>query len=413
MTFDAFYTDERNSAPSRASHPVQSFWNLHTEVGTRGYADAKARTLRRRLPNPLSDPALASILPQLFAGISPTTPRTQAIFDAPVTYWLYVSPKLVEWYRTATDKRTVTARVSVFFGVGPEPNLFGLRSFFDDSMTPVLVGVSGFESGWKDVPKAWGVGISATVIRKLLDDAGLAELPFQVEVMAGYSTGYRGLNLTAINKLLDLTHLTRFIYLDAFYWHDDHPMPPPSHQFYKKLTVWAADTVLHASSVAEIVIVGYTHPGATPRDDHNEPKGPLKELTALRPGSTRFLDLEFARTGVDPIADDLEKVCLARLLQAGIDDYYPRSALSIRLSTLISLLPPRGNLGVAQIPGYTYFRTWRLEPAVKRALAAFAVDAAIALVVRHQLLAGWSTDARIELRHRDFVQEIGKELLLP
>ena len=43
--------------------------------------------------------------------------------------------------------------------------------------------------------------------------------------------------------------------------------------------------------------------------------------------------------------------------------YYPRSALSIRLSTLISLLP-RGNLGVAQIPGYTYFRTWRLEPAV-------------------------------------------------
>lgn len=190
-------------------------------------------------------------------------------------------------------------------------------------------------------------------------------------------------------------------------------MPPPSHKFYKKLTVWAADTVLGASSSVEIIIVGYTHPGATPRDDHNEPKGPLKDLTAQRPGSTRFLDLEFARAGVDPIADDLEKVCLARLLQAGIADYYSQSALPIRLSTLISLLPPRGSLGIAQIPGYTYFRSRRLDPAVKRALAAFAVDAAIALVVRHQLLSGWSTNARIEFRHRDFVQEIGEELLLP
>jgi hypothetical protein len=35
------------------------------------------------------------------------------------------------------------------------------------------------------------------------------------------------------------------------------------------------------------------------------------------------------------------------------------------------------------------------------------------LVNRHKLLDGWSTTARIEFRHRDFVQEIGKELLLP
>jgi hypothetical protein len=70
-------------------------------------------------------------------------------------------------------------------------------------------------------------------------------------------------------------------------------------------------------------------------------------------------------------------------------------------------------LGVAQLPGYIYFRKWRLDPAVKTALAAFPWRQALDVVVRHKLLAGWSTGAHIEFRHRDFVQEIGKELLLP
>ena len=51
-------------------------------------------------------------------------------------------------------------------------------------MTPVLVGVSGSRAA-RGRAQGVGVGISATVIRKLLDDAGLAELPFQVEVIAG------------------------------------------------------------------------------------------------------------------------------------------------------------------------------------------------------------------------------------
>jgi hypothetical protein len=413
MDFDAFYADERNLGVARANHPVKSFYNVHTQVGTHGYSDAKALTRRLPFPNPLSDPVQATVLPQLFSGIHPTTPRTKARFDANATYWLYVPPRLTEWYAHTSDKKELTARVAVFFGVEPEPNLFGLRSYFSETRTPVLVGVPGFESGWDDVPKAWGVGVSTTIIRRLLDDAGLTDVPFQVEVMAGYSTGYRGLNLTAINKLVDLTHLTRFVYLDAFYWHDDHPMPPASHPFYKKLTVWAADTVVRASAAAEIFIVGYTHPGATPRDDHNNPKGPLNELKALRQGATYFLDLEFKRDGLDPVADDLEKVCLARLLQAGVDDYFTLASLPLAAQTLVRLLPPRGSLGVAQLPGYTSLRRWRLDPAVKAALAAFPWKDALALVVQHKLLSAWSTGARIEFRHRDFVQEIGKELLLP
>lgn len=413
MELDAFYADERNLSVARATHPVRSFYNVHTRPGPSGYAGAREETLRLSLPNPLNDPAQATVLPQTFDQVKPSVPATKAIFDAATGYWLYAPPKLKQWYDHASNKKELTAKVAVFFGVGPEPNLFGLRQFFADTRTCVLVGVAGFESGWTNVPKAWGVGISTAIIRTLLDRAGLKDLPFQVEVLAGYSTGYRGLNLTAINKLVDLSRLRRFVYLDAFYQHDDHPQPPASHPFHKKLTLWAADTVYKASSAAEVFIVGYTHPGATPRDDKFEPKGPLKAISALRPDSTHFLDLEFKRDGLDPVADDLEKVCLARLLQAGVDDYYPLASLPMKMQALVVLLPDRGSLGVAHLTGYTYLRTWRTDPKVKAALAAFPTADALALVNRHKLLDGWTTTARIEFRHRDFVQEIGKELLLP
>jgi hypothetical protein len=413
MEFDAFYTDERNLNVARSDHPIRSFYNVHTKADASGYANASWETMRRRRPNPLNDPAQAAVLVQTFEQVKPSVKATQAIFDEPGKYWLYAPPKLKEWYDSASDKKELTARVAVFFGVGPEPNLFGLRQFFIDTRVCVLVGVNGVESGWKNVPKAWGVGVSTTIIRTLLDDAGLKDLPFQVEVMAGYSTGYRGLNLTAINKLVDLSKLRRFIYLDAFYWHDDHPQPAKSHPFHKKLTLWATDTVFKASPAAEVMIVGYTHPGATPRDDKNNPKGPLKEIKAQRADSTYFFDLEFKRDGMDPIADDLEKVCLARLLQGGVDDYFPLASLPMKMQTLIQLLPDRGSLGVANMPGYRYFRKWRLDPKVKVALRDFPALSALKLVTKHKLLDGWSTDAAWEFRHRDFVQEIGKELLLP
>lgn len=412
MELDAFYTDERNLAVSRSSHPVGSFYDVHTKPGSSGYSGALMETVQRRLKNPLNDPAVATVLTQTLAQVQPQTTGTKAIFEAANRYWLYAPPKLKGDYDKAKDKKKLPpAKVAVFFGVGPEPNLFGLRQFFTATPSCVLVGVEGFESGWKDVPKAWGVGVSTRIIRRLFDDSGLKDLAFQVEVMAGYSTGYRGLNLTAINTLVDLTTLKRFVYLDAFYKHDDHPQPPSGHAFRDKLTQWAADTVFKASKPVEIVIVGYTHPGATPRDAQNNPTGPLKELEAM--GTTRFLDLEFKRGGLDPVADDLEKVCLARLIQAGVDDYFTLASLPLAVQKLIGLLPARGDLGVAQRSGFQQLRDWRKDTAVKPALAAFPVGAALRLVGQHKLLSNWTTPKQIEFRHRDFMQEIGKELLLP
>jgi hypothetical protein len=411
MDFDAFYTDERNLGVPRSSHPVGSFYNVHTKPGSSAYSGALMETVQRQLKNPLNDPAVATVLTQTLTQIDPQTPGTKAIFEAADQYWLYAPPKLKAEYDKAKDKKKVPpARVAVFFGVKPEPNLFGLRQFFAATPSSVLVGVEGFEDE-DDSPRPWGVGVSTDIIRQLLDDSSLKNLAFQVEVMAGYSTGYRGLNLTAINKLVDLTALTRFVYLDAFYKHNDHPKPPPGHPFRGKLTQWAADTLFKANKSVEIIIVGYTHPGATPRDAQNNPTGPLKELEAM--GTTRFLDLEFKRGKLDPVADDLEKVCLARLIQGGIDDYFTLASLPLAVQKLVGLLPPRGDLGVAQRSGFQPLRDWRKDTAVKAALAAFPAGAALRLVNQHKLLNGWTTPKQFEFRHRDFVQEVGKELLLP
>jgi len=413
MTLDAFYADERGQAVARGDHPVGSFYNRFTTGGSQGYRNAKVTTTGFKRPNPLNDPTIATVLPQTLDQLSPQTPGTPKLFREGAAFWLYAPPALKgAQVEARSGESAVTARVAVFFGVGPEVNLFGLRSFFADTEDLVLVGVSGIERTWKDVPTAWGIGVSAEIIRGLLDQAGLTGVPFQVEVMAGYSTGYRGLNLTIVNQLVDLGHLTRILYLDAFYHHDDHPLPAPSHTYFKKLTLWACDTVF-AASTAEVWVVAYTHPGGTPRDSGNEPTGPLAQMLALGGDSVRFLDLEFRRDGLEPVADDLEKVCLARLVQAGVDDYFGFSSLPAAMQLLVGLLPARGSLGVAGEPAFTSFRDWRKDPYVSRALADFPVAAALALVNKHRLLGDWTDSKRFEFRHRTFVQEIGKELLLP
>jgi hypothetical protein len=176
--------------------------------------------------------------------------------------------------------------------------------------------------------------------------------------------------------------------------------------------VWACDTVFTKSVAAEVWVVGVTG-GGTPRTATHEPRGPLVALRALRKDAVRLLDLEFKREGLAPVTDDLEKVALARLLQGGVDDYYPVTGLPASLQPLIGLLPTRGSLGVAGRAGYTDLRTWRQAPAVAKALAAFSVPQAMTLLFEHRLLGSWTVKNAYEMRHRTFVQEIGKELLLP
>jgi hypothetical protein len=158
-----------------------------------------------------------------------------------------------------------------------------------------------------------------------------------------------------------------------------------------------------------LFIYAYTT-GGTPRSVADAMlKGPLAKYKTR----TKFIDVEFKRDGVPPIADQLEKICLARLIQGGINDYFERKDVADKILALIDLLPARSSFGTFGRTGFTDLYTWIKAAPQKAALAGFPQDKAFAMVKRFSLLGSWTTRGSYNFRHRDFVQEICKECLLP
>lgn len=415
MSFDAFYVDERNTALAKATHPVKSFYSIFTAfIGAPSYANARAMTTSRNFDNPLNDPAIATVLTQKFSELGTNAASTLMHFKEKRDYFIFVPKKLKDTFDARPTDNKPKARVSLFFGVGPENNLFGLRNYFAASDDCVLITIPGVEAAWAGYGRAWGIGITTAMITELMTAGGLQGIEFTVEVVAGYSTGYRGVNLTLINKLVNLSALKRVVYYDAFYNHDDFPQPPKSHAYHKKLTVWAVDTASAASAGVKTVIYAYTHPGGVPRKDGTStPTGPLEALTKAHAANIQFLDFEFKFQGKEAIADALEKICHARLIQAAMDDYVEEKNVAADILALVKALPDRGSLGVMGRSGFTDLYAWIKAKPQSDALAGFSDTRAFKLITQHKLLDGWTTSDRFEFRHRDFIQEVGKESLLP
>jgi hypothetical protein len=424
VLLDAFYLDERDTALAKSNHPIKSFFNRFTRYDSADpkYETASVLSAFKNFINPLRDSWAALTLLQTFDELLNQVPKrnrppaagiaeTKQHFEAEQSYFIFVPPPLRQRYAAAGAGPKPRAKIALFFGVNSEINLFGLRSYFSASTESVLIGVPGIESGfgWDKLGVAWGIGITTEMIKQLLAEAGVGGMEFTVEVIAGYSTGYRGVNETIINKLVDLGELKRLVYLDAFYLHDDAPVAPKTSPYYKKNTVWAVDTALTASASAQLFVYAYTT-GGTPRSIADAMlKGPLAKYKT----KTKFIDVEFKHDSVPPIADQLEKICLARLIQGGIDDYFERKDVPDKIVALIDLLPARGAFGTFGRTGFTDVHTWISATPQRAALAGFPQDKAFALVKRFSLLGNWTTRSSYNFRHRDFVQEICKECLLP
>src|SRR5262249_19216349 len=118
-------------------------------------------------------------------------------------------------------------------------------SFFETS-DHVLITVPGTENS----PK-FGVGITPSMIDALLTkvmETDMGSGNWTIDVLAGYSTGFRGMNST-INNILNDSHLkgvSRLIYYDCLYAHDS---PKPG-----KNTFRAMQRVLSNSPSAKFVI---------------------------------------------------------------------------------------------------------------------------------------------------------------
>jgi hypothetical protein len=365
--------------------------------------------------NPLNDSSLATTLLQTN---SPSIASDEE-FNKQREFHIYVPKQLATDFANALAGSQPKARLSLFFGVGPEMTLFRLRPFFETEASSVLITIPGVESGWPGIFSGFGYGISTQIIRDLMTLADLSGIDFSIEVMAGYSTGYRGVNQTVINGLVDLSNLTRLIYLDAWYHHDDHPLAASTSQYFKKNTKWAIDTALGKSSNLNVVIYAFTHPGGVPRSNPNQtnqsipdpPNEPIASLVTQYPNKIQFIDFEFKFNTRPAIDDSLEKICLARLVQLGLGSQVQQSAVASSLMTLISALPDRGSFGTLGFTGYTDLYGWVSSHASE--LSGFSITQAMAIVVAKNLLGSWTDPSHYEMRHRMFVLELGKEPLLP
>src|SRR5262249_54036289 len=149
-------------------------------------------TKKKKLENPLNDPAQATTLTQ----VNSASIATAAQFDAKQNYYIYVPKKLATDFFNAAPGSKPKARVSMFFGVGVEMGLFRLRDFFANETNSVLIVVPGVETedtsvpaaddGWRGIHIGFGIGISTQMIKDLMTLAGLPDIEFTVEVMAGY-----------------------------------------------------------------------------------------------------------------------------------------------------------------------------------------------------------------------------------
>jgi hypothetical protein len=380
----------------------------------------------QKFKNPLNDPAIATKLTQINNVPATNTPvATAAAFNEEREYRIFVPNQLATAF--LNTPAVTTARVSLFFGVGPEMILLRLRQFFENESRSVLITIPGTEPGMPGLNIPFGYGISTQMIKDLMASTKLAGIDFTVEVMAGFSTGYRGVNLTVINELVDLSKLRRLIYFDAWYHHDDHPLAPAPHPFRKKNTQWAIETALGKSSAAKVVIYAFTHQGGgVPRSDGvprsnptqtnislpNPPSEPVAPLITKFPGKIIFVDFEFAFNSKPAIGEELEKICLARLIKLGIGGPFQATDVAASLMTLVSALhPSAGSLGTLGLNNFTDLYGWISTNS--SAISGFSINQAMTMVTAHKLLSLWTIADHYEMRHRMFLVELGKEPLLP
>jgi hypothetical protein len=100
------------------------------------------------------------------------------------------------------------AKITLLFGVGGDLNRHGVRHFLRNSTDTILINVPGTEGyraehtrlvrGERFTGKHWGVGITKAQIEYLLRRAEI-EVPWEISVLAAFSTGYRGLYATLMN----------------------------------------------------------------------------------------------------------------------------------------------------------------------------------------------------------------------
>ena len=320
-------------------------------------------------------------------------------------------------------------KVSVLFAVGTEMRRFGLRSLFQQPGR-VLIVAPGIEAGWsgKPIARAWGNGVDTAAIDALLGAAGLGGATWAVDVLAGYSTGYRGLNGTILssaqNGSLDLSDLEAVVIYDCLY-RADQPSPGQN-------TKRALESVDDRTGKKVRVFVYEATGSGTPRNAAGDTAVSQAVLTARFGSRYTLIDLK-------PHHKAMQALICARFLEAASADGYLKSTAGNlidrfrnpkdeHIARLVDALPKRSTIASTAPPlaaGTTPLSAWtaanqadidKMHAPNKRksthTTTTYATD--IQYIngdfINRFNLAGWRADMGERL-HDSFIPEFGHEVL--
>jgi hypothetical protein len=318
-----------------------------------------------------------------------------------------------------------TAKITLLFS--PSPLTYrrhGVRKFFESYADRILINVPGVEKTdaiYATVGRKhpWGVGITKTIIDDLFSKVGLGGTPWQIDVMSGYSTGFRGLNGTINNSvnplntgskpgLLDLSKVTMVVYNDAFYIGDEHP---PGE------CTWRALTTLDTATGKNVRVGVYDVTDGTPHKPehlalHKKLGGVFNTTSGAR----------FAIIDVRSSTEAMFGLMFARMLDAAIKDKYcPANVLPTSLQNLITSIAgiPRGSFRSPIPASFRRFSTSSTEltawgKANAKDVAAFdtskRTDVWKTRVLPYNLM-GWQPRGIDSMLHDGYIPEFGWELL--
>ncbi|MGW2088869.1 hypothetical protein [Streptomyces sp. NPDC001880] len=302
-------------------------------------------------------------------------------------------------------------KVSLLFGAFDEYDRHGLRTYFESRSDRLLVYIPGIEADTSTSNQAWGIGITSSMVRELLT----AALPtftgtVTIDTVAGYSTGYRGVNGTINNSFISLGTIKRLIFFDALYWADEPPLPsgavPPPNPPGVSVPPTASprntwrmlNAVRAANPAVQITTYEVTEPGGTPRD-----------------GGKLRVDVPAAGLiNLKPRQAALTALVLARVIRSGIDDGFLARTNAPAIATLSDSLPARGTLAsssaTAAAAANGTLEAWASAHAAAVAGANSMAGTGLSLIQSKKLM-GWDVPTLGDMMHDGFMQEFGWEFL--
>lgn len=303
-------------------------------------------------------------------------------------------------------------KVSLLFGAFDEYNRHGLRTYFNALTDRVLVYIPGIEAEASTSNQAWGIGITADMVRELVVFA----VPtftgsVTIDIVAGYSTGYRGVNGTINNAFITLASIRRLIFFDALYWGDEPPLPSgttppanppgvsvPSNPASPRNTWRMMNAVRSANPTVEIITYEVTQPGGTPRDGGKlRADVPVSGLINLKPKQSA-----------------LTALVLARVIRSGIDDGFLARTDASAIATLSDTMPARGTLASSSATAGRAANgtvdAWASAHATAVANANSTASAGLSLIQSKRLM-GWGVPTLGDMLHDGFMQEFAWEFV--